>query len=136
MTAHQAEETTSFREGYKPERNGLVREDEARGKLSLFCARAIESLLGVKMLQKAHTGGEPGVHARPILQPRLYAKALRGDGHTLVVSSQNWPSVSSSHADSRREIGAFVEPGKIADTFVRSLSALGDRRPKFAPLHR
>lgn len=86
---------------------------------SLYYGRATGPLSGLNAASLAAELNKTGVSVRPVHRPRLHAKVLAWDDHSLAVTSQNWLSADPSDAALRREIGIYVEQNRLADTFIR-----------------
>lgn len=86
---------------------------------SLYYGRATGPLSGLNAAALAAELNKSGVSVRPVHRPRLHAKVLAWDDHSIAVTSQNWLSADPSDTALRREIGIYIEQNRIADTFIR-----------------
>lgn len=86
---------------------------------SLYYGRATGPLSGLNAAALAAELNKTGVSVRPVHRPRLHAKVLAWDDHSIAVTSQNWLSADPSDTALRREIGIYIEQNRVADTFIR-----------------
>lgn len=86
---------------------------------SLYYGRATGPLSGLNAAALAAELNKTGVTVRPVHRPRLHAKVLAWDDHSIAVTSQNWLSADPSDTALRREIGIYIEQNRVADTFIR-----------------
>ena len=86
---------------------------------SLYYGRATGPLSGLDAASLTAELNKTGVSVRPVHRPRLHAKVLAWDDHSLAVTSTNRLSADPINSAFRREIGIYVEQNRLADTFIR-----------------